>query len=574
MITATIAIAAAYVEPLAPRSAVASRTSQKPARVSQNPCRLCADEPPAPSGDWRDFRARLVQQDQQGDSESDSSFVYETPLIERGTVILGGTQQDFGFALRQQYFHKSVMLLLQHDESFTKGIILNRPSALEIDGWRVWFGGDVAEGGLFHQGQARKRSISLSEREITLLHALSGEEVDRLSLPIIKGVQQTSLDAAKALIAAGKAKREDFWLFVGYAGWAPQQLQGEVERDSWFLAQASGGALLAELLQQGTELPPPSEQATAADGLATWGKLMRQIGRGAEVERTEGELADRMLGQWVEQRLLPKAEKDADADADADGDGGELVGTLLRSGRDSLAFMLDEQFLHKSLSLVVYETPTPLGDDVLCVTLVLNRPTANVVQFHTDGRPRRHIMFGGDARLRSGAGLEVDGNGLMWLHRRPELGGTAVGDSGVLRIGGSEAAAKIRDGDAKLDDFLLISGAMAAPRAEIRKQVSEADLEVVAPAAAPWPQIWGLAKVEADGDRSPASDGTALWWASTQSGGLGGGSDSGGGGSGGGGGATTLQSTGALPSAIGELADEALAEWLKFFAGHGGGEDL
>ena len=114
MITATIAIAAAYVEPLAPRSAVASRTSQKPARVSQNPCRLCADEPPAPSGDWRDFRARLVQQDQQGDSESDSSFVYETPLIERGTVILGGTQQDFGFALRQQYFHKSVMLLLQH----------------------------------------------------------------------------------------------------------------------------------------------------------------------------------------------------------------------------------------------------------------------------------------------------------------------------------------------------------------------------------------------------------------------------------------------------------------------------
>ena len=26
-------------------------------------------------------------------------------------------------------------------------------------------------------------------------------------------------------------------------------------------------------------------EATAADGLATWGKLMRQIGRGAEVER-------------------------------------------------------------------------------------------------------------------------------------------------------------------------------------------------------------------------------------------------------------------------------------------------
>ena len=211
MITATIAIAAAYVEPLAPRPAAARHAK---------PCRLCADERRL-VGRLARLSRTAVQQDQQGESESDSSFVYETPLIERGTVILGGTQQDFGLA-RQQY-HKSVMLLLQHDESFTKGIILNRPSALEIDGWRVWFGGDVAEGGLFHQGQARKRSISLSEREIVLLHALSGEEVDRLSLPIIKGVQQTSLDAAKALIAAGKAKREDFWLFVGYAGWAPQQ---------------------------------------------------------------------------------------------------------------------------------------------------------------------------------------------------------------------------------------------------------------------------------------------------------------------------------------------------------------
>jgi len=109
----------------------------------------------AASDDWRDVRARLVAKEQlerQGVAPTDASSaadridaaqVYETPLIEQGSVILGGTQQEYGFALRQQYFHKSVMLLLQHDESFTKGIILNRPSAMELDGWRVWFGGDV-----------------------------------------------------------------------------------------------------------------------------------------------------------------------------------------------------------------------------------------------------------------------------------------------------------------------------------------------------------------------------------------------------------------------------------------------
>merc|ERR1719162_1037432 len=94
--------------------------------------------------DWREMRARLVEQEkrlQQAESgdngtgvSSGSGYVFESPLIEQGTVILGGTLQEFGFALRQQYFHKCVMLVLSHDDSFTKGIILNRPSAYELDG--------------------------------------------------------------------------------------------------------------------------------------------------------------------------------------------------------------------------------------------------------------------------------------------------------------------------------------------------------------------------------------------------------------------------------------------------------
>ena len=100
--------------------------------------------------DWREMRARLVAQEKSeaGEGPQDEGFVYECPILEQGSVILGGTEQEFGFALRQQYFQKSVMLLLQHDESFTKGIIINRPSAYELDGFRVWFGGDVAEGAL------------------------------------------------------------------------------------------------------------------------------------------------------------------------------------------------------------------------------------------------------------------------------------------------------------------------------------------------------------------------------------------------------------------------------------------
>ena len=143
---------------------------RRPAALSRAPqrrLRLCQEEPPKlDDKDWRAFRAKLVAAQQAGEggdgaasTTPEGGFMYATPLIEQGSVILGGTDQEFGFALRQQYFHKCVILLLTHDEGFTKGIILNRPSALTLDGWRLWFGGDVAQGGLFRKHEPWKTSL-------------------------------------------------------------------------------------------------------------------------------------------------------------------------------------------------------------------------------------------------------------------------------------------------------------------------------------------------------------------------------------------------------------------------------
>ena len=171
--------------------------------------------------DWRDMRAQLIAQESQADGTSASGgYAYESPLIEQGTILLGGTEQDFGFALRQQFFHKCVLLLLQHDDSFTKGIILNRPSAMVVDGWRMWCGhGQVAEGGMF-VGPDNARG----EIEMNALHSLKSPMADKLSTRVIKGVSVTSLDGAKALVEAGEAQQDDFWVCVGYSGWAPGQV--------------------------------------------------------------------------------------------------------------------------------------------------------------------------------------------------------------------------------------------------------------------------------------------------------------------------------------------------------------
>jgi putative AlgH/UPF0301 family transcriptional regulator len=533
--------------------------------------------------DWREMRARLVQQEkaEAGSSSNEvDGYVYESPLIEQGSVILGGTMQDFGFALRQQYFHKSVMLLLQHDEGFTKGIILNRPSAYEIDGWRVWFGGDVGEGDMFRGSQESK-----GEREIICLHALDGELAERLSMSVIKGVSYTSLQGAQALVSDGVASRSDFWVFVGYAGWAPRQLQGEVERNSWFLASADSGTLLKELLRQGTGLPPPSSGVVPGDGLSTWETLMASIGRSEEVERTRGSLADRMLSEWCRVRLVPPLMRGAQAAAQSppaeQEEAGAVpqlpmpVGTVLCSGEPSDRALLSDQFLHKSILLTIHKLP-----DGICVAIVLNRPTANLVQFHTEGKPRRCISFGGDGRLRAPV-LDLDSNGLMWLSQVKTLGalelGRPVGDSGLKQVPAQEAADSIKDGSTELSDYLLVSGLVCFGQEELETMFRSGEMHVVKDASSVWPQVWDLSdptkiadeKASSSGNGAALSDGTGAWWAarllgkqeSRQSGKSR--SDPG----------TSSASFDALLSGLqamppAHLADEALAEWLKFFAGH------
>lgn len=173
--------------------------------------------------DWRAFRAKLVMQkpekpasevmeddlDGIGSVFSTSTSLQEevklsstkmTPLdpsqwaydsgnvIEKGAVILGGVEQDYGFGLRQQYFHKAAILVLDHEEStFTKGIILNRPTDLTLDDdlnegikWRVWFGGDV-------------QGLESNMPEIVCLHSLKSEEAVESSTPVMKDIQVSIL---------------------------------------------------------------------------------------------------------------------------------------------------------------------------------------------------------------------------------------------------------------------------------------------------------------------------------------------------------------------------------------------
>ena len=397
-------------------------------------------------------------------------------VIEQGAVILGGVEQDFGFGLRQQYFHKAVILVLDHDQKFTKGIILNRPSDTIIvdnekdkDGkdiemkWRVWFGGDV-------------QGLDSLIPEIVCLHSIStgnpaiDDQIDEVSATVMKDIKWTPFENAKELVRQGFATTSDFWVFAGYAGWGPEQLMGELERKSWYMCATDSQTLLKELAKQ-SALTDPRDA-----GLDTWELLMNLIGRGDTAEESSGDFEDLMLKEWVREKLL-SVEGGGNAgsqlqpmmrsltelfDSNAEPTFGEKssvkIGSLIRAGSNERSpFLLEKQEFHKSIVLVIGD------DEAITIGVILNQPSAKPVEMilvdKVTGEKRQLAI-----PIRYGGMYSIQGrNPLMWMHNKEDLKDALVGKpigsvSGIWSCSQDDATAAIEDGTARPSDFIIASG--------------------------------------------------------------------------------------------------------------------
>lgn len=386
-------------------------------------------------------------------------------VIEQGAVILGGVEQDFGFGLRQQYFHKAVILVLDHDENqFTKGIILNKPTDQFLDDdinsgvrWRVWFGGDV-------------QGLETILPDITCLHSLDDPDVQKVSKSVMKDIQWTTFENAKKLVKENKAKPDDFWLFGGYAGWGPQQLAGELDRKSWYMAATDSQTLLKELARQSKDADPLDA------GLDVWELLMNMIGRGETAEECSGDFDDLMLKEWsrknlrseedeigtssrVAKDLLTKVTRLTTGDA-------VMEGSILRaSPADRSPYLLSNQQLHKSVVLVISD------DENLTIGCMLNRPVARGVELEiTDKATMKSkkvkvpLRFGGEYAVKGGETM-------LWLHANPKLRSENIGaevgpaSTGIWKCSQEEATRAMASGIAKPEDFIIISGVSVWPKA-------------------------------------------------------------------------------------------------------------
>jgi putative transcriptional regulator len=143
--------------------------------------------------------------------------------------------------LQDPNFARTVMMIVQHDDEGTFGLVLNRPidmsaSAL-CSGLDMHWGGDPSTS-LHWGGPVQPHTGWMLYAEDDLL---SAREEQSEATDLGHGVFFAG--SLNVLREIAEAPPGDVRLFLGYAGWGPGQLEGEMAEGVWLTAPASREAI-------------------------------------------------------------------------------------------------------------------------------------------------------------------------------------------------------------------------------------------------------------------------------------------------------------------------------------------
>ncbi|HUF19396.1 MAG TPA: YqgE/AlgH family protein [Burkholderiales bacterium] len=157
-------------------------------------------------------------------------------------------------AMADPYFAKSLTFVCEHNEQGALGVVVNRPT-------------DMTLGALFQQVE-----IPLSDDDLARLPVYFGGpvQVDRgfvLHRPV-GGWQSTlsvngevglttSKDILQALSHGQGPRAVDILVSLGYAGWAPGQLEHELKQNAWLTVAADPSVIF--------DLPPEARLQAAVE---------------------------------------------------------------------------------------------------------------------------------------------------------------------------------------------------------------------------------------------------------------------------------------------------------------------
>ena len=126
-------------------------------------------------------------------------------------------------------FARRVVLLLDYDEQGGIGLIINRPSRVPLASAVPGFEGLTERNDYIHSGGPVQRN-----RLFMLIRADARPAGTAQILEDTFG--SSTLQPLRNLLASGEAGSAEFVVYAGYAGWAPGQLEAEIERGDWHVA--------------------------------------------------------------------------------------------------------------------------------------------------------------------------------------------------------------------------------------------------------------------------------------------------------------------------------------------------
>jgi putative transcriptional regulator len=154
------------------------------------------------------------------------------------------------------FFHRSVVLLLHHEEEGSFGFILNRPTGIKVS--EILKGMDVGWSGREEAVAYFGGPVQPNLGTVLFAPVLPDGNPEDTATEVLPGVALTQHIGDLSRLA--EAPPEQFRLILGYAGWGEGQLMEEILRNDWLTAPASSELIFA----------PDPEQV--------WGAALRSVG--------------------------------------------------------------------------------------------------------------------------------------------------------------------------------------------------------------------------------------------------------------------------------------------------------
>ncbi len=131
-------------------------------------------------------------------------------------------------ALGEPSFARTVILLLDHDEAGALGVVINRPTPVDVaDVLPSWEPFATRPGVLFRGGPvAADSALGLATMPRV------GEDEPLGWRRVREGLGLIDLDTPPEIVSGEMAHLR---IFAGYAGWSPGQLEAELEEGAWYV---------------------------------------------------------------------------------------------------------------------------------------------------------------------------------------------------------------------------------------------------------------------------------------------------------------------------------------------------